>query len=116
MNGARRILRALSTGVDAASAALELRAHEIRTGITVIDAVAADDVTSQMQAVGLSEIGRRDVRLMALQLAVAGVRLDDLPALIHLHYRSKHIDALTPEERRLHLIPDPTPPLSGDAP
>lgn len=67
-------------------AAADLRAHEIRTGITVIDAVAADDLNTQLLVGTGSPLVAHEVRVMALELVKNGVTTDEVGSLIDLHW------------------------------
>ena len=85
----RRTIKALRDAVDALCAALDLRAHEIRTGISVIDAVAADDLNTQLLVGTGSPVLAQELRIMALELMKNGVAPDELDRLIGLHQRMK---------------------------
>ena len=82
----RRTIKALRDAIDAMCAALELRAHEIRTGITVIDAVAGDDLNTQLLVGTGSPVIAHEVRVMALELMKNGVTTDEVGSLIDLHW------------------------------
>ena len=85
----RRTIKALRDAVDALCAALDLRAHEIRTGISVIDAVAADDLNTQLLIGTGSPVLAQELRVMALELMKNGATPDELDRLIGLHQRMK---------------------------
>lgn len=84
-----RTLRALRTNV---AACLERRAANTRTGITLVEAVAADDLNSRLLAgVGDAETAH-EIRLMALRLMECGVTVDEIePLLAHWH-RTRFLD------------------------
>lgn len=67
---------------ESLSAAFELRATEFRDGISLIEAVAANDFETQLRAVTTSEEERVDIRQCALVCAQLGVSSDELPDLL----------------------------------
>ena len=75
--------------MEAAYAALRLRAHEIRTGITIIDAVAADNLNTQLLIGTGSPVLAQELRVMALELMKDDVTPDDLRRLVGLHRRMR---------------------------
>jgi hypothetical protein len=85
----RRTIKALRDAFDALCAALELRGHEIRTGISVIDAVAADDLNTQLLIGTGSPVLAQELRVMALELMKNGATPDELDRLLGLPQRMK---------------------------
>jgi len=90
-----RLRAALRNVADSLTAMVEVRAHEIRTGITVIDAVAADDLNTQLLMGTGNPAIAHDVRVMALDLMKAGVQPDEIPHLASLHQRMLGLHATT---------------------
>jgi hypothetical protein len=74
---------------DALQARMQLRAHEIRTGLTVIDAVAADDLNTQLLIGTGSPVLAQELRVMALELEKNGVTPNDLERLVVLRQRMR---------------------------
>jgi len=87
-----RLRAALRNVADSLTAMVEVRAHEIRTGITVIDAVAADDLNTQLLMGTGNPAIAHDVRVMALDLMKAGVQPDEILHLAALHQRMQFLD------------------------
>lgn len=96
----RRLLRALSTTIPLAieshlrdaAITLERAGSNIKTGLTLVEAVTADDLNSRLLAgVGDAETAH-EIRVMALQLAQSGVTPDDVTQLLHLHHRIQFLD------------------------
>ena len=92
-----RLRAAIRNAADTLAASVQLRAHEIRTGITVIDAVAADDLNTQLLVGTGNPAIAHDLRVMALDLMKAGVQPDEIEHLAHLHQRMRGLD-VTPED------------------
>jgi len=87
-----RLRAALCNAADTLAASVQLRAHEIRTGITVIDAVVADDLNTQLLVGTGNPAIAHDLRVMALDLMKAGVQPDEIPHLAALHQRMQFLD------------------------
>ena len=90
-----RLRAALRNAADTLAASVQLRAHEIRTGITVIDAVVADDLNTQLLVGTGNPAIAHDLRVMALDLMKAGVQPDEIPHLAALHQRMRGLHATT---------------------
>lgn len=93
----RRLLRALSTTIPLAiesrlrdaAIALERAGSNIKTGLTLVEAVTADDLNSRLLAgVGDAETAH-EIRVMALQLMEAGVTTDEVHGLVALYQVAK---------------------------
>jgi hypothetical protein len=96
----RRLLRALSTTIPLAiesrlrdaAIVLERAGSNIKTGLTLVEAVTADDLNSRLLAgVGDAETAH-EIRVMALQLMRSGVTTDDVSHLLRLHHRIQFLD------------------------
>ena len=98
-----RLRAALRNAADTLSASVQLRAHEIRTGITVIDAVAADDLNTQLLVGTGNPAIAHDLRVIALELMKNGVRPDEIRPLAALHQRLTVLDA-RPDDVTMHDV------------
>ena len=70
------------TFMKAFTAWLDLREAELRTGFTLIEAVAAEEANIELLACVGSEQAAAEVRQMALELAKCGVRLEDVEPMV----------------------------------
>lgn len=108
----RRLLRALSTTISLAveaylrdaTIALERTGSNIRTGLTLVEAVKADDLNSRLLAgVGDAE-SAHEIRLMALRLMECGVTEDEIqPLLAHWH-RTRFLDVTIDDVMKAALM------------
>ena len=69
----RKLVKWSRDMTDAFTAAMELKAVEIRTGITLIEAVEFEAFEAQLEALGLDAAQRREARESMALLAVCGV-------------------------------------------
>lgn len=99
----KHLLAACRNVVDTIAAMVDVRAHEIRTGISVIDAVVADDLNTQLLVGTGNPAIAHDLRVMALELMKNGVRPDEIRPLAALHQRLTVLDA-EPDDLTMHDV------------
>lgn len=73
--------------LDSFAAALDLKATEIRTGITLIEAVAVNEFENELWMVANTEQERADLREIAIEAGKLGIaKASELQPMIRAHY------------------------------
>jgi len=80
-------MKTLKAFMDSMAAALNLQTAEMRTGITLIEAVAADQFQSDLMLVSNTPEGREQLRQVAIEAAKLGIaRAEELAPIVRNHY------------------------------
>jgi len=81
------MIRSIRAALDTLAAALEQRAQQIRSGATLTQAVATDNLTSQLRD-GIGDTGLVNETLaIAIDLTKSGLHPDEAEGLVNLRYR-----------------------------
>lgn len=83
MNAIKRVWAALT---DEVIAQAELRAAELRTGVSLIEAISADEKLGQLRLVTNTEAGAQDLLEVAVELGKCGVTSDLIGALVNAYW------------------------------
>ena len=101
-------MRLLRAALDSMAASLELRAAEVRTGTTLIEAVAADRFNTELRMLTGTEAGRDDLREATILVAKMGLTSEDIEPMARNYHMggiqlrrfadtlSRYADELTP--------------------
>jgi hypothetical protein len=82
----RRIRNMIGAWLDAAEAALDAWAADLRLSITAREAASVDWFNNQLRAVTVSEAEREEARRAAIVVAQMGVSADDVEHAIAAYY------------------------------
>ena len=76
------MIKAIRAALNEFAAIAEVRAAEIRTGITLIEAVAADEFETQLLAISGSTDAADRARAVAIRAAISGISPEEADGAI----------------------------------